>query len=294
MERRDFTINAIARRLETGELLDPLGGREDLARRILRTTSRRASATTRCGSSAACASSRSSASSPTRTRCARCASGRRGSRTSRRADRRRSRADGMGELSKLLLGAHPAKALRLARDTGVLPQRAAGARRLIGYEQDSSRQNLAARRARLRGRPGGRGRGRALAVRLGALLHDLGKPEAGATDARPRAAERPRSRGSRAAPPPLSEPAGAARHAARARARVPELPDRRPSTRGGSSRPTATSSRSTCSSTRRPTFAGSTSRRGARGARDVPRRSSSRSARAARTGSPTSPSTATT
>ena len=29
-------------------------------------------------------------------------------------------ADGMGELSKLLLGARPAEALRLARDTGVL------------------------------------------------------------------------------------------------------------------------------------------------------------------------------
>ena len=29
-------------------------------------------------------------------------------------------ADGMGELSKLLLGPHPLKALRLARDTGVL------------------------------------------------------------------------------------------------------------------------------------------------------------------------------
>ena len=29
-------------------------------------------------------------------------------------------ADGMGELSKLLLGKHPAKALRIARDTGVL------------------------------------------------------------------------------------------------------------------------------------------------------------------------------
>ena len=37
MERRDFTINAIARRLETGEIVDPLGGRADLERRILRT-----------------------------------------------------------------------------------------------------------------------------------------------------------------------------------------------------------------------------------------------------------------
>ena len=33
MERRDFTINAIARRLETGEIVDPLGGRADLERR---------------------------------------------------------------------------------------------------------------------------------------------------------------------------------------------------------------------------------------------------------------------
>ena len=39
MERRDFTINAIARRLATGEVLDPLGGRDDLERRVLRTTS---------------------------------------------------------------------------------------------------------------------------------------------------------------------------------------------------------------------------------------------------------------
>src|SRR4029453_18326366 len=38
MERRDFTINAIARRLETDEVLDPLDGRADLERKILRTT----------------------------------------------------------------------------------------------------------------------------------------------------------------------------------------------------------------------------------------------------------------
>src|SRR6188768_1407150 len=39
MERRDFTINAIARQLETGEVMDPLGGRADLERGLLRTTS---------------------------------------------------------------------------------------------------------------------------------------------------------------------------------------------------------------------------------------------------------------
>ena len=39
MRRRDFTVNAMARRLSTGELVDPLDGREDLERRVLRTVS---------------------------------------------------------------------------------------------------------------------------------------------------------------------------------------------------------------------------------------------------------------
>ena len=37
MRRRDFTVNAIARRLATGELVDPFGGVADLERRVLRT-----------------------------------------------------------------------------------------------------------------------------------------------------------------------------------------------------------------------------------------------------------------
>ena len=39
MARRDFTVNAMARRLETGELVDPFGGVTDLERRELRTVS---------------------------------------------------------------------------------------------------------------------------------------------------------------------------------------------------------------------------------------------------------------
>src|SRR5262249_24836576 len=39
MRRRDFTVNAIARRLESGEIVDPLDGRVDLDRRVLRTVS---------------------------------------------------------------------------------------------------------------------------------------------------------------------------------------------------------------------------------------------------------------
>src|SRR6266540_4127022 len=37
MARRDFTVNAIARRLETNELVDPFGGADDLKRGVLRT-----------------------------------------------------------------------------------------------------------------------------------------------------------------------------------------------------------------------------------------------------------------
>ncbi|HZC31101.1 MAG TPA: hypothetical protein VE261_06240, partial [Gaiellaceae bacterium] len=36
MRRRDFTVNAMARRLADGELVDPFRGREDLERRLLR------------------------------------------------------------------------------------------------------------------------------------------------------------------------------------------------------------------------------------------------------------------
>src|SRR5438874_6997604 len=37
MARRDFTVNAIARRLDTGDLVDPFGGAGDLERGVLRT-----------------------------------------------------------------------------------------------------------------------------------------------------------------------------------------------------------------------------------------------------------------
>ena len=39
LRRRDFTINAMARSLKTGELVDPLGGQKDLEKRILRMVS---------------------------------------------------------------------------------------------------------------------------------------------------------------------------------------------------------------------------------------------------------------
>src|SRR4029450_5355253 len=39
MRRRDFTVNAMARRLSRGEIVDPLDGRKDLERGVLRTVS---------------------------------------------------------------------------------------------------------------------------------------------------------------------------------------------------------------------------------------------------------------
>ncbi len=37
LERRDFTVNAIARNIVTGEIIDPHGGRKDICDRVLRT-----------------------------------------------------------------------------------------------------------------------------------------------------------------------------------------------------------------------------------------------------------------
>ena len=146
---------------------------------------RRASATTRCGSCAACASSRSSASSRTRTRCARCASGRRGSSTSRASGSAAgSRRTGWASCRSSCSARSPAKALRLARDTGVLVHLLPEFEPAIGFDQESRCHDLPLDEHVFARRPGGRRRGRAARVRLAALLHDLGKPAspgAGAT-----------------------------------------------------------------------------------------------------------------
>src|SRR5919109_1289638 len=84
-------------------------------------------------------------------------------------------ADGMGELSKLLLGAQPAKALRLARDTGVLVEVLPEFEAAIGFEQPSERQVLPLDEHLFTVAQAAADAGDSLAVRLAALLHDLGK-----------------------------------------------------------------------------------------------------------------------
>ncbi|MDX6439802.1 MAG: hypothetical protein QOF45_2385 [Gaiellaceae bacterium] len=179
MERRDFTINAISRRLETGEVLDPLGGRADLERRVLRTTS-----------------PTSFRDDPLRIV--------RGLRFVSQLDvdpdedtLRQMRewapqivhvsgeriggglaADGMGELSKLLLGKHPAKALRLARDTDVLVHLLPELEPAIGFDQESRYHDLPLDEHTFEVVQAAADAGAPLRVRLAALLHDLGKPEA--------------------------------------------------------------------------------------------------------------------
>ncbi|MFL6016318.1 MAG: CCA tRNA nucleotidyltransferase [Gaiellaceae bacterium] len=174
LERRDFTVNAMARRLSDGELVDPFGGQEDLEDRVLRTVS-----------------PRSLSEDPLRVL--------RGLRlvsqfdlapddeTARQlveegesvklvsAERIGGglQADGMGELSKLLLGSRPAKALRLARDTGVLLAIIPEFAPAIGYGADNVRQGGPVDEhtfSVVANTP------RSLPVRLAALLHDLGKP----------------------------------------------------------------------------------------------------------------------
>jgi tRNA nucleotidyltransferase (CCA-adding enzyme) len=121
MARRDFTVNAIARRLDDGTIVDPFDGTDDIERRVLRTVS-----------------PRSFEEDPLRiVRALRFVSQldfdpdealldqmRRHAGSIRLVSEERIggglHADGMGELSKLVLGDQPRKALLIARETGVL------------------------------------------------------------------------------------------------------------------------------------------------------------------------------
>jgi tRNA nucleotidyltransferase/poly(A) polymerase len=177
LARRDFTVNAMARRLSDGTLVDPYGGEDDLKRGVLRTVS-----------------SSSFAEDPLRLV--------RGLRfiaqlglepdettiVQMREEAENVRlvsgerlggglaADGMGELSKLLLGAQPAKALRIARDTGVLVALLPEFERSIGFDQESRYHDLTVDEHTFEVVQAAAEAGAPLRVRLAALFHDLGKP----------------------------------------------------------------------------------------------------------------------
>lgn len=177
LARRDFTVNAMARRLADGVLVDPYGGQDDLRAGALRTVS-----------------AASFAEDPLRlVRGLRFVSQLGLEPDPRTLEQMRDEApsvrlvsgeriggglaaDGMGELSKLLLGAQPARALRLARDTGVLVNMLPEFERAIGFEQESRYHALTVDEHTFAVVQAAAEDGAPLRVRLAALFHDLGKP----------------------------------------------------------------------------------------------------------------------
>jgi tRNA nucleotidyltransferase (CCA-adding enzyme) len=177
LARRDFTINAIARRLSDGLIVDPFDGRGDLERGVLRTVS-----------------PRSFAEDPLRlVRGLRFVSqlGLEPEDETLLQMREEARAvaivsgervggglaaDGMGELSKLLLGRDPRKALRLARDTGVLVELLPEFVKAVGFDQESRYHDLSVDEHTFAVVQAAADAGMSLRVRLAALFHDLGKP----------------------------------------------------------------------------------------------------------------------
>lgn len=184
LARRDFTVNAIARRLVDNELVDPFDGQEDLNNRVLRTVSPRSFAEDplRIVRGLRFVSQLDLAPDDQTLRqmideatSVRLVSGERigGG----------LQADGMGELSRLLLGPRVTKALRLARDTGVLVALIPEFGPVIGFDSQNERQGGSVDEhtfAVVANAPV------SLPVRLAALLHDLGKPH---VDIREHAAE---------------------------------------------------------------------------------------------------------
>src|SRR5215471_5871348 len=180
MRRRDFTVNALARRLDTGEIVDPLDGRADLEARRLRTVSpqsfredplrlvRALRFVSQLGfdpDEELLAQMREEAPAVKLVSGERIGGG--------------LAADGMGELSKLLLGPQPARALRLARDTDVLVELLPEFAPAIGFDQESRYHDLTVDEHTFAVVQAAADSGFSLPVRLAALFHDLGKPIVG-------------------------------------------------------------------------------------------------------------------
>jgi tRNA nucleotidyltransferase (CCA-adding enzyme) len=177
MRRRDFTVNAIARRLSTGEIVDPVGGREDLERGVLRTVSPKSFAEDplRLVRALRFVSQLGFEPDESTLQQMRDEAGSVGLVSGERIGGGLA-ADGLGELSKLLMGKEPARALRLARDTGVLVEVLPELGPSIGFDQESKYHSLTVDEHTFRAVQVGADHGFVLPVRLALLFHDLGKP----------------------------------------------------------------------------------------------------------------------
>jgi tRNA nucleotidyltransferase (CCA-adding enzyme) len=180
LARRDFTVNAIAVRLSDRALVDPFGGQADLEAGVLRTVSPRSFAedplrlvrglrfVSQLGLEPDAETLRQM---HEEAESVRLVSGERvGGGLA---------ADGMGELSKLLLGHRPRRALALARDTGVLAALLPEFVPAIGFDQESRYHHLTVDEHTFAVVQAAADEGMPLRVRLAALFHDLGKPQVG-------------------------------------------------------------------------------------------------------------------
>ncbi|MBV8080310.1 MAG: CCA tRNA nucleotidyltransferase [Actinobacteria bacterium] len=180
--RRDFTVNALARRLSDDTLVDPFDGRADVEARRLRTVHpgsfgedplrlvRGLRFVAQLGfdpDEETVAQMREWADSVQLVAGERIGGG--------------LASDGMGELSKLLLGEQPAKALRLARDTGVLVAMLPEYGPAIGFDPHSGDHDMTLDEHIFAVVQAAADACRPLRVRLATLFHDLGKP-GGASD----------------------------------------------------------------------------------------------------------------
>ncbi len=175
--RRDFTVNAMARRLSDGTIVDPFGGRADLEAGVLRTVSpngfaedplrlvrglRFVSQLELEPDSETLAQMRENAGGVAIVSGERIGGG--------LAD------DGLGELSKLLLGGEPRNALRIARDTGVLVAMLPEYEPAIGFDSHSKDHSMTVDEHIFAVVQAAADAGVPLRVRLATLFHDLGKP----------------------------------------------------------------------------------------------------------------------
>jgi tRNA nucleotidyltransferase (CCA-adding enzyme) len=176
LARRDFTINAMARRLADELLVDPHGGRADLEGRVLRTVSARSFAedplrlvrglrfVSQLGlepDASTLAQMHEEAKGVALVSGERIGGG--------------LAADGMGELSKLLLGHDPRKALELARDTGVLVALLPEFGASVGHDPGSQDHAMTVEEHIFAVVQAAADAGTPLRVRLATLFHDLGK-----------------------------------------------------------------------------------------------------------------------
>jgi len=177
LHRRDFTVNAMARRVTGGEIVDPFGGQADLGRDVLRTVSPRGFAEDPLrlvrGLRFVSTHGLEPDAETLRQMHEEAASVRLVS-----AERIGGglAADGMGELSKLLLGSRPARALELARDTGVLVALLPELEPSIGFDPKSGDHAMTLDDHTFAVVQAAADIGAPHRVRLATLLHDAGKP----------------------------------------------------------------------------------------------------------------------